>query len=190
MSSGPPAWRKAAPRERQAVPASESRGGASESDGQSRQDAWRCGPCGQRVPRGNLPRFAAATPPRTRSVTAWLREHHLLSGNGRRATASPKGTIACTYPYGDTHGQRRYEAVGLTPKDFRPVLPDGRGDWIWHLQGVQRVRTRSSVCRRHAEKVRAQGEKIARRCGPSTSGRRATSRRGGAAMARQSERSS
>ena len=104
------------------------------------KNVWICGPCGQKGTAWQLAAFLSNHDPADKPpVTAWLREHGLLSGNGRRATASPKRTIACTYAYRDAHGELQYEDVRFTPKDFRPRRPDGRGDWIWDLEGVQRV---------------------------------------------------
>lgn len=47
--------------------------------------------------------------------------------------------IATTYPYRDAEGTLRYEVVRFAPKDFRQRRPDGRGGWVWNLQGVERL---------------------------------------------------
>ena len=40
------------------------------------------------------------------------------------------------YPYTDEHEQVLYEVVRFVPKTFRQRRPDGKGDWVWNLQGV------------------------------------------------------
>jgi hypothetical protein len=47
--------------------------------------------------------------------------------------------IAATYPYSDEQGTLLYEVVRYDPKDFRQRRPDGRGGWVWNLQGTRRV---------------------------------------------------
>jgi hypothetical protein len=47
--------------------------------------------------------------------------------------------IAATYDYCDERGELLYQVVRFDPKDFRQRRPDGKGDWIWNLDGVQRV---------------------------------------------------
>lgn len=47
--------------------------------------------------------------------------------------------IVETYPYTDEHGEILYEKVRYDPKDFSQRRPDGKGGWIWNLEGVRRV---------------------------------------------------
>jgi hypothetical protein len=54
------------------------------------------------------------------------------AGNGRRH-------VVATYDYTDERGQLLYQTIRYVPKDFSQRRPDGRGDWIWNLQGVRRV---------------------------------------------------
>jgi len=54
------------------------------------------------------------------------------NGNG-------KGQIVATYDYHDASGKVIYQAVRLVPKSFRQRQPDGRGGWLWHMKGVERV---------------------------------------------------
>jgi hypothetical protein len=44
-----------------------------------------------------------------------------------------------TYPYTDEDGNVLFEVVRYWPKAFRQRRPDGRGGWIWNLDGVRRV---------------------------------------------------
>ena len=47
--------------------------------------------------------------------------------------------IVATYPYVDERGAVLYEVVRFDPKDFLQRRPDGRGGWIWNVDGVRRV---------------------------------------------------
>jgi len=63
---------------------------------------------------------------------------------GGRATKGARrgkgrGRIVARYPYRDRDGTLRYEAVRYEPKDFRFRRPDGKGGWVWNLDGTPRV---------------------------------------------------
>jgi 5S rRNA maturation endonuclease (ribonuclease M5) len=47
--------------------------------------------------------------------------------------------ILAEYDYVDENGELLYQAVRLSPKDFRQRRPDGNGGWSWKLDGVRRV---------------------------------------------------
>jgi 5S rRNA maturation endonuclease (ribonuclease M5) len=47
-----------------------------------------------------------------------------------------KSHIVKTYPYVDAIGELQFEVCRYEPKDFRQRRPDGKGGWIWNLQGV------------------------------------------------------
>jgi 5S rRNA maturation endonuclease (ribonuclease M5) len=54
----------------------------------------------------------------------------------------PKRTrrrIVAEYDYLDEGGNLLNQVVRFDPKDFRQRRPDGRGGWVWNLQGVRRV---------------------------------------------------
>lgn len=54
----------------------------------------------------------------------------------------PKQTtrrIVATYDYQDAAGKLVYQAVRYEPKDFRQRRPDGKGGWLWNMDGVTRV---------------------------------------------------
>ena len=55
-----------------------------------------------------------------------------------RPNASGKQIIA-TYPYLDEGCSLLYEVVRYAPKDFRQRIPDGKGGYVWKLNGVRRV---------------------------------------------------
>lgn len=58
-----------------------------------------------------------------------------------RAVNAPKARpeVIATYSYQDRQGHCRYQVVRLDPKGFRQRRPDGKGRWIWNLQGIQRL---------------------------------------------------
>ena len=47
--------------------------------------------------------------------------------------------IKKTYDYKDESGKLLYQVVRYEPKDFRQRRPDGKGGWIWNLNGVKLV---------------------------------------------------
>lgn len=59
--------------------------------------------------------------------------------------APAKPRVVAEYAYRDAAGKLLYQAVRFEPgkggkkKDFRQRRPDGKGGWIWNLQGVERV---------------------------------------------------
>jgi len=53
--------------------------------------------------------------------------------------ASASSSIAARYPYPDERGELLFEVVRFEPKSFAQRRPDGRGGWVWGLDGVRRV---------------------------------------------------
>lgn len=47
--------------------------------------------------------------------------------------------ISNTYDYHDEENQQLFQVVRMVPKDFRQRRPDGKGGWLWDLDGVRRV---------------------------------------------------
>ncbi len=59
----------------------------------------------------------------------------VFAGKGK---TEPK--IVATYDYTDpVSGEMLYQVVRFQPKDFRQRQPNGKGDWIWNIDGVQKV---------------------------------------------------
>ena len=58
-------------------------------------------------------------------------------GNGRTREVRPRAIGS--YDYVDEAGGLLYQAVRYEPKDFRQRRPDGKGGWIWNLDGVRRA---------------------------------------------------
>src|SRR5262249_46216574 len=50
-----------------------------------------------------------------------------------------KKKIAAEYDYVDADGKLLYQVIRYDPKGFHQRRPDGNGEWIWKLGGVQRV---------------------------------------------------
>jgi putative DNA primase/helicase len=50
-----------------------------------------------------------------------------------------KRRMVAAYDYCDADGVLRYQALRYEPKDFRQRRPDGNGDWLWNLQGTERI---------------------------------------------------
>lgn len=57
----------------------------------------------------------------------------------RTLSRNAKPEIVARYPYCDEQGNLLYEAVRYVPKDFRQRRPDGKGGFLWNMQGVRRV---------------------------------------------------
>jgi hypothetical protein len=71
---------------------------------------------------------------------AWeavLKRLGLPASNGMRADAQ-------LYDYTDEKGRLLYQVVRWFPKDFKQRRPDGKGGWIWKLDGARRVPYRLS----------------------------------------------
>jgi hypothetical protein len=47
--------------------------------------------------------------------------------------------IVVTYQYTDAFGELLFEAVRFQPKSFAQRRPDGKGGWVWNLDGVERT---------------------------------------------------
>jgi hypothetical protein len=56
-----------------------------------------------------------------------------------RHSANGKSRIVATYDYRDERGTLLFQVVRYVPKDFRQRRPDGKGGWVYDLEGVQRV---------------------------------------------------
>lgn len=57
----------------------------------------------------------------------------------RKHQPHDKPQSTTVYDYRDATGELLFQVVRYKPKGFRQRRPDGRGGWIWDLQGVPRV---------------------------------------------------
>ena len=69
--------------------------------------------------------------------------------------------VVSTYDYLDEKGALIFQVCRFEPKDFRQRRPDGQGDWIWNLEGVQRVLYRLPEVLAASEVLTVEGEKDA-----------------------------
>lgn len=58
--------------------------------------------------------------------------------NAIRPAAVARREVA-HYDYTDANGNLLFQVVRYVPKNFKQRRPDGKGEWIWDLDGVQRV---------------------------------------------------
>lgn len=66
----------------------------------------------------------------------WATDEAAQSERHRSSDQNPRKHIAKTYDYTDSQGELIYQVVRYEPKDFRQRRPDGKGGWVWNLQGV------------------------------------------------------
>ena len=59
--------------------------------------------------------------------------------NGKSSSGGLKKFVEREYDYVDSDGELLCQKIRYFPKDFRQRRPDGKGNWIWNLQGVKRV---------------------------------------------------
>ena len=82
------------------------------------------------------------------------------SGNGTGKRGGKKRIVA-TYPYVDREGHLLFEVVRFEPKGFAQRRPDGKGRWVWNLDGVERVVYRLPEVLKAGQAFVVEGEKDA-----------------------------
>jgi hypothetical protein len=60
----------------------------------------------------------------------------LYSNNGSKG---PRGQIVATYNYPSAYEELLFQVVRYEPKGFSQRRPDGKGGWIWNLEGIEPV---------------------------------------------------
>ncbi len=78
--------------------------------------------------------------------------------NGEKSSAR---RITQTYDYTDVGGTLLFQVVRYDSKDFRQRRPDGKGDWIWNLNGVHLVLYRLPEVTKAESVLIVEGEKDA-----------------------------
>lgn len=68
-------------------------------------------------------------------ATAWGAD--LPTAKEPSYTPPPKRRIVAAYDYTDATGALSYQSCRFEPKRFSQRRPDGKGGWIWNLQGVE-----------------------------------------------------
>ena len=79
----------------------------------------------------------------------------------KKGTAPALGKLVATYDYTDEAGTLLYQAVRYDPKTFRQRRPDGKGGWIWNLDGVRLVPYRLPEVLKAKSVIVVEGEKDA-----------------------------
>jgi DNA primase len=72
-----------------------------------------------------------------------------------------KEKIVATYPYRDEHRTLLYEVVRFEHKKFAQRRPDGKGGWVWNLNGTRKVLYRLPEIREKPCVYITEGEKDA-----------------------------
>ena len=109
------------------------------------KDKWFCGPCGKGGGAWQLAAFLSGHDLFEKGrISAWLREHGVLDGEGENKRPPTRKYIApgietAVYSYRDENGKELFQVVRYEPKTFRQRRPDGRGGYTWTLDGVRRV---------------------------------------------------
>lgn len=57
----------------------------------------------------------------------------------REKPKTSRSEIVAAYDYRDADGTLVFQAVRYEPKAFKQRRPDGKGGWVWNLDGVRRV---------------------------------------------------
>jgi 5S rRNA maturation endonuclease (ribonuclease M5) len=77
------------------------------------------------------------------SVIDWLMiEKNINAADAMRILGGGNNSsseLVATYDYTDESGNLLYQTCRYQPKNFRQRRPDGKGGWIWNLDGVRRV---------------------------------------------------
>jgi hypothetical protein len=70
-----------------------------------------------------------------------------------------KARVVKTYDYADPSGALLFQVCRMEPKDFRQRRPDGNGQWIWNLKGIDPVLYRLPDVMNAQEIIVVEGEK-------------------------------
>lgn len=103
------------------------------------KQVWRCNDCGSGgdvirwmavsdgVDDGTILKRLGGTPSRPPQVT-------------KKPQPEPKNqTISKIYSYQDWFTNEMYQVVRLEPKSFRQRHKDSQGNWVWNMEGVERL---------------------------------------------------
>lgn len=95
--------------------------------------------CSREEFAGGLPQEAGGTYCHRLTGPCRCGQEHAPSPWVEGEPRSTKSPMVAEYPYCNESGQMHYVVERREPKDFRQKRPDGKGGWIWNLNGVQRV---------------------------------------------------
>jgi protein-S-isoprenylcysteine O-methyltransferase Ste14 len=95
------------------------------------------------------------------NAECWTAIYATIGRDAPEAKESKPGTPIATYDYRDANGEVIYQAVRYEPKGFSQRRPDGKGGWVWNMDGVTRVPFNLPVLVRANVALIAEGEKDA-----------------------------
>ncbi len=87
------------------------------------------------------------------------RREPIHKGKSQRQTGPGKRKIVAEYNYADENGTLLFQCVRYEPKDFKQRRPDGKGGWVWNLDGVRLVLYRLPEVVKASEVWIVEGEK-------------------------------
>src|SRR6266581_3034452 len=113
----------------------------------AKKNCWMCAPCRKAGNAWALAAFLAGVAPGDkRAIAAWLHEHGFTrdapkndSPQGKDELKNGRKRIVAAYAYVDESNQLLYQVVRFDPKSFGQRRPDGKGGWVWNIEGVRRV---------------------------------------------------
>ena len=88
------------------------------------------------------------------------RKFSVPASNGHEAPTE-KPVVEKTYQYRDATGREVYQVVRMRPKSFRQRHPSSSGEWVWNMDGVERVLFRLPEILKSPEVWVCEGEKDA-----------------------------
>jgi hypothetical protein len=92
----------------------------------------------------------------------WTAINSTIGRDAPKASKPKRGRIVATYDYHDAAGKIVYQAVRFAePKGFQQRRPDGKGGWIWNMEGVTRFPFNLPALVRANVVLIAEGEKDA-----------------------------
>ena len=123
-------------------------------DDQGGRGTWFCNQCDPKAGDGfalvqNVKRCDF---PQALQLVADALGYHPVNGHSERR-------IDAEYNYTDAAGTLLFQVVRFVPKDFRQRRPDGHGDWIWNLTGIEPVLYRLPEVSGAARVLIVEGEK-------------------------------
>jgi hypothetical protein len=101
-----------------------------------RKGLWHCHACNI---GGGLIAFERRLAPGKDNAECWKAIYSTIGRDAPKANESKHGTLVATYDYRDADGEVVYQAVRYEPKGFSQRRPDGKGGWVWNMDGVTRV---------------------------------------------------
>jgi AAA domain/Homeodomain-like domain len=74
-----------------------------------------------------------------RDGVQWFCNHCQWFGGELFEPRAGQMNLVASYDYRSENGELLFQTLRFFPKDFRQRRPNGKGEWIWNLQGTRRV---------------------------------------------------